>query len=306
MNPKRVVFIGADWPENERWCPHFMGVKAGLKKLDIPFIFVSCRPTLNVDTVIAFEPDLVIYGLADMIKHRDWRSEIRERLPNTKIVLWYGDYRDQRMVQLDADCSELDMMFVSNDAQEEHYKHKWKMKRVKFLPLGCEPIDVPAYDKRFSFPFVFIGGRITGGAFNARAKEIGDFDLQSELTIINSYEPDIRTNIYKAMPSIYSSSKIALDISHFTNIQGYTSIRYWEIPAFYGFALTKRWPGCEDFYPQDTRIYFDTLEEALELKDYYLQHETERQKIVAKAHKLSYNHSYDNRFKQMFKLLEGV
>lgn len=306
MIPKRIVVIGSDWPENETVCPHWVGIKAGLKKLNIPFLFVSCRPTLNVEAVISFNPDLVIYGLADMVKHREWREEIRQRLPDARIVLWYGDYRDHRMVQLDADCSELDMMFVSNDAQEQHYQRKWRMKRVKFLPLGCEPIDRPRINPKYAFPFVFIGGRIQGGAFNARAREIGNFEINTKLTIINSNEPDVRTNIYKAMPVIYSSSKVALDMSHFTDVQGYTSIRYWEIPAMWGFALTKRWPGCTEFYPENSRIYFDTLEEAIEKKDYYLAHETERQKILARAHELSYNHSYDHRFRQMFEFLEEI
>jgi hypothetical protein len=280
-----------------------VGMKIGLKRLGIPYLFVSCRPTLNLDTVVDFQPDLIVYGLLDIVKNRGWRKEIRERLPNATIVLWYGDYRDGRMIQLDADCSEMDAMFVSNDAQETHYKQKWNMKAVHFLPLGCEPSAKPVYNDGLSYPFVFLGGIIPTGLFHERAQEIEHFKIQDKLTVINSYDPELRGKIYRLMPAIYSSSKVALDISHFTNIKKYTSIRYWEIPAYFGFALTKRFPGCEQFYPEDTRVYFDTHNEAIEKKDYYLTHEKERVAMLTQAHELSYNHTYDKRFATMFSLL---
>lgn len=303
FKPKKVVFIGTDWPENEKYCPHFLGVKAGLKKMDIPFRFVSCRPTLNIAEIVSYKPDLVIYGVLDMIKNPKWRHEIREKLPHAKIVNWYGDFRDTRMIQVDADCSEMDAMFVSNNTQEERYKWKWKMKEVHFLPLGCEPIPKPLYNPKFAFPFVFIGGQIMDGPFHPRASMIEDFKVKGGLTLINSYDAQLRAKVYRAMPEIYSSAKVCLDISHFTDVRGYTSIRFWEIPAYFGFALTKRWPGCEDFYQSDSHAYFDTFEEALELKDYYLNHESERLKMVERAHKLSYNHDYKSRFERMFALL---
>lgn len=303
MIPKRIVVIGSDWPENEQWCPHWQGIKAGLRRLGVPSLFVSCRPTLNIDSVVAFDPDLVIYGLMDIVKNAHWRAEIRQRLPSATIVMWYGDFRDDRMNQPDADCSELDAMFVSNDAQEKRYSRKWKMKKVNFLPLGCEPIDKPQVDSRYAFDFVFIGGQIQEGAFHDRASFVETMKIKSDLVLVNSYDPAVRSRIYRAMPKIYSSSKMALDVSHFTNIKKYTSIRYWEIPAFFGFALTKRWPGCEEFYPENSRIYFDTMEEAIEKKDYYLKHEPQRQAILKRAHALSYNHSYDHRLNQMFGML---
>lgn len=306
MTPKRVVFIGATWPENERYCPHFLGVRAGLKKLGIPYRFVTCRPALNVDEVVEFEPDLVIYGLMDMVKNHEWRREIRERLPNAAIVMWYGDYRDDRMVQPTADCSEMDGMFVSNGdpEQKRRYKKIWRMKDVQFLPLGCEPAPERVIDQRFQgskYDFIFIGGSIPNGAFHERASFIGKLKSDHGLTIINSPDAQVRSRIYRAMPAIYSTSRVALDVSHFTDIPMYTSIRYWEIPAYYGFALTKRFPGCEQFYPSSMRVYFNTIEEAVELKDYWLKHD--RTKMVDAAHEHSYNHTYDGRFKKMFSMI---
>lgn len=274
-----------------------------MERLGVPYLFISCRPTLEIGAVLAFQPDLVIYALRDMIAHPEWRQEIREKLPKAKIVMWYGDLRDDQTTQIDADCSELDAMFVSNDAQESFYKRKWKVPAVHYLPLGCEPIPKPKPNGMYNFPFVFIGGQFTEGAFQKRMGLIERFKTEAGLTLVNSFEPQTRSRIFQAMPAIYSSSKVSLDISHFTNIQGYTSIRFFEIPAFWGFALTKRFPGCEELYPEDTRVYFDTFDEAVEKKAYYLGHEKERTAMVAKAHKWSYNHTYDRRFLKMFELL---
>lgn len=304
MKPNRIVVVNTDWPELEKYCPNWQGMRAGLKRLGIPFKFVSCRPSLNVEEIFSFQPDLVIYALKDMItKHAAARRHIREKLPQAKIVMWYGDYRDESTGQERADCSDLDAMFISNDAQADYYKMIWRAPVVHFLPLGCEPLEQPVTDKKFAFDFVFIGGQITGTAFHSRARIIEDFKVNGGLTIVNSFEPQMRLRIFQAMPAIYSTAKISLDISHFTDVLRYTSIRYWEIPAFFGMPLTKRFPGCEEFYPENTRAYFDTFDEAMEKKNYYLTHEAERQKLITRAHERSSLHTYEQRFLQMFKIL---
>jgi spore maturation protein CgeB len=303
MRPSKVTIIAADYPELEKYCPNWQGMKAGMERLGIPYQFISCRPTLDVGAVVAYGADLVIYALRDMVLHPEWRHEIREALPNAKIVMWYGDLRSDETGQYDADCSEMDAMFVSNDAQEKYYKSKWRMKAVHYLPLGCEPLKQPKLSKMFNFDFVFIGGQISEGMFRGRAETIETLKVRGNLKVVNSFEPKMRARIYQEMPAIYSSSKVCLDVSHFTYIKGYTSIRFFEIPAMFGFALTKRFPGCEELYPEGTRVYFDTFDEAIKLKDYYLTHDKERAAIVAKGHEWSYNHTYDKRFEKMFSLL---
>jgi spore maturation protein CgeB len=297
----RIVYIGATYPELELHCPNFKGVKAGLKRLGHPHLFLTCRPQFTeFETVKDFKPDIIIYGLLDMIKHQDWRNRLKTENPQAKIVMWYGDLRLEDM-QIMADCRELDAMFISNDGQEKMYKKVWGVKEVHFLPLGAEPIDKPMFNPKYAFDFVFIGGKITSTHFMDRYKEINEFEKHG-LFVINSNLDKMRARIMEAMPEIYSSSKICLDISHFTNIDGYTSNRFWNIPAMHGFPLTKRFPMCEEMFKN--RVYFDTFEEALDKKDYYLTHETERLDIINKAHEESYNHTYDKRFLEMFNKLE--
>lgn len=299
----KLALIASDYPDYENYCPNNIGMKAGLDRLGIDWKFFSCRGGSDwVSEVIEYNPTFVVYGLPDIIRHSTWKEQIRDALPLATIVFWYGDLRNESMNYPKADCSKtIDAMFVSNNAQKEFYRKNLNIKNVYFLPLGSEPQN-PKFNNKFAFDFVFIGSKNFGGQFYDRAKLINKFEESGALRI-DSQHPNLRKKIYKAMPEIYKSSKIVLDISHFTDIDGYTSIRYFEIPAFNGFALTKRFPGCEKFYTNKERVYFDTFEEAIRLKNYYTVNIKARNAMLKKARKKMWEHSYDKRFQQMFDLL---
>lgn len=307
MQPSRVAIIGTDHPSYELYCPNWVGMLAGLKTLGIERELFTCRPTLDIDALVEYAPDLVVYGLIDMVKHANWRAEIRARLPEAKIVLWYGDYRDRRTGQITADLSEIDCMFVSNNGQSAWYERLWKARKCLYLPLGSEIYDV-AVNPRFAFDFVFIGARITGARFMDRAKTIWKYAQEDGLKIIDGPvgRPDLREKVFRNMPAIYRSAKIVLDQSHFTDVDRYTSNRHWIIPACGGFALTKRFPGCEIDYPEGTRAYYNTYEESIELKDYYLAHPEEREKIRLAGLAHARIHTYEHRFRRMFELLYSL
>lgn len=304
MRPQRVGIIGTTFPSYERHCANWSGMQQGLETLGIEHRLFSCRPDFSIDEVVQFNPDLLIYGLIDMVKNEHWRRELRIKLPKAKIVMWYGDYRDRSTGQIRADMSEIDCMFISNDAQSEWYKRIWKVPRCLYLPLGS-PIYTEEYQKRFDFDFVFIGATITGARFFERAKTMWEYRRDHGLKIIDGpvNRPDLREKVFQSMPAIYRSSKICLDQSHFTDAHRYTSNRHWIITASGGFALTKRFPGCELDYPEGTRVYFDTFKESLELRDYYLKHPEEREKIRLAGYQHAQNHTYDKRFARMFGIL---
>lgn len=306
MKPKRVAIIGADWPEYEKYCPNFVGMQLGLTEMGIEHQLFSCRPNFNPFEVVEYQPDLIVYGLIDMVKHAEWRKILREELPDTKIVMWYGDLRNDDTGQITADMSEIDAMFVSNDAQSEYYRRRWKVPECHFLPLGS-PVWDPPIKSKYGLNFIFVGAIITGAGFMDRAKIMINLKQQG-LKVIDApaqSRGELRAKILKDLPSLYRSAVVTLDWSHFTDIPGYTSNRFWIITGAGGFALTKRWPGCEEFYPEGTRVYFDTPEEALALKDYYLTHLEEREKIRAAGHAHAKHHTYSNRFATMFDVIYG-
>lgn len=306
MKPNRVAIVGADWPEYEKYCPNFVGMQLGLAEMGIEHQLFSCRPALNVEALIAYQPDFIVYGLLDMVKTHQKRLIIRNALPDAKIVMWYGDLRNEDTTQIRADMSEIDGMFVSNAEQNEYYRNKWNVPECHFLPLGS-PLYSPVYKKQFDLDFIFVGATITGKGFLDRARIMLNLK-EKGLKIIDApaqKKPKLRATILKELPNLYYSAKISLDWSHFTDIEGYTSNRFWIITASGGFALTKRWPGCTDFYPEGTRAYFDTPEEALELRDYYLNHPEEREKICQAGYAHAIHHTYSKRFAKMFDVIYG-
>lgn len=301
--PRRVAIVGADWPVYEKFCPNFTGMQLGLQELGIEHRLFSCRPDLDVAALIAYRPDLVVYGLIDMARRRDWRLLIRAGLPDARIVMWYGDLRNGATGQVPVRMDEIDLMFVSNAAQGEFYRDLWKVPDCRYLPLGSPVYDVP-YQARYDFDFVFIGAQRPDGAFGARAQEVWQLKTAGLKTIdVPASQPSLRAKVLQAMPAIYRSSRISLDQSHFTDIEGYTSNRFFIVTGSGGFALTRWFPGCEDLYPIGTRAYFRSVDESIELKDYYLAHPGEREQIRAAGYLHARNHTYDHRFRAMFAAL---
>lgn len=304
--PKKVALIIATNPSYELYCPNFTGMQDGLRDLGIDFKVFSCRPRkdFSPQEVIDYKPDLVVYGLPDMALVEEWRARIRAGLQKAKIVMWYGDWRAN--LELKCNMSEIDCMFASNDASGDWYKENWKVPRFEFLPLGAS-IKNPVLDKKYDFPVVFIGQKFVGGWKLERAMKLQAIEeTKLGLQIINGdaqKNPALRAKIMQEVPSIYFSSKICLDMSHFSGIQGYTSNRCWIISACGGFALSEYWPGCEEFYPPGTRVWFKTIDEAIEKIRYYLSHDDEREKIRLAGIKNAKNHTYDKRWLKMFEYL---
>lgn len=306
MKPTKVALIISTYPDYELYCPNFTGMQDGLKKLKIPFKVFSCRPTFNPSEVVEYQPDFVLYGLPDMAIHKEWRDVIRKGLPEAKIVMWYGDWRAN--LEIKVDMSEIDCMFASNDASGEYYIKHWKVPRFEFLPLGASIVKAEVKDK-FKFPVVFIGQRMLMGWKTSRAMKLQEIENTGiQIQCINAdakSKPQLRKKIMMEAPSIYRSSTITLDMSHFSGIQGYTSNRCWNIPAAGGFALSEYWPGCEEFFPEGTRVWFKTIPEAVEKIKYYLEHDDEREKIRLAGVENANNHTYDKRFINMFKKIYG-
>lgn len=304
--PKKVALVIATHPEYELYCPNFTGMQDGLRDLGIEYKVFSCRLRKDFDPkkVIDYKPDLVVYGLPDMALVEEWRARIRAGLQKAKIVMWYGDWRAN--LELTCNMSEIDCMFASNDASAEYYLKYWKVPRFQFLPLGAS-IKNPEFKKKFNFPVVFIGQKFLGGWKQDRAMKLQMIEESGVgLTILNGdaqQNPGLRAKIMKEVPNIYFSSKITMDMSHFSGIQGYTSNRCWIIPACKGFAISEYWPGCEEFFPEGTRVWFKTIEEGISKIKWYLNHDDERLKIRIAGMENAKNNTYDKRWLRMFDFL---
>lgn len=303
----KIVLAGANHPIYERTCASWKGLREAMKESEHEFVFLDMRYDPNfADKVIEYKPDLIIYLLDDIVYDKREAKEIAKALPDTKKVLWYGDYRDDEVASVpQTDCSQiLDAMFVSNNGQKEFYEGKYDIP-VHFLPLSCYKVYERQYNPRFEYNAVFIGS-MTGGKekWNDRQELINKIAQKEDITIINSKNPQERATINELMPEIYGSALFSLDVSHFWHIDKYTSNRGWVIPMMYGVALTKQYPGCKELYPEGTKIYFDTPEEAIKKIRYYKSRPKELEKIRKAGHDHTIkNHTYGHRLEQMFNIL---
>lgn len=94
------------------------------------------------------------------------------------------------------------------------------------------------------------------------------------------------------MNKIFSQSKISINILTDEN-RDFINFRNYEIPSQYGFQISEKSTKILEVFEENINIVcFENGEELNEKYNYYLKHDTERQKIVSN----SYNFMKDNRF----------
>lgn len=71
--------------------------------------------------------------------------------------------------------------------------------------------------------------------------------------------------------NLYANTKIAISISNYNDVQGYTSDRLLHCLSSGCLTMAKRFKGCEDYFTDGEHlIYFDTFDALKEKIDYYL------------------------------------
>jgi spore maturation protein CgeB len=299
----RIAFVGAQDRPHELACTHWSGIKSAKTEHDVKVF--CCRSGEGfVDDIIKWQPEILVYNLIDMALNEPARVKLRKELPNTKIVFWYTDCRTPETDQITVDISKtVDLFLVSNDGLKDFQAKHFGM-TPQFLPQAVTPIDAPVITKEASYDFLFIGGKINRGGFEKRMELITDLERNHGLTVLNGRTVNERAKLYKAMPRLYSSSTFTLDVSHFWHIPKYTSNRFWVIPGFWGFSLTKRFPQHEELYPEKVRVYWDTVEELMDIIDYYRHAEKERKDMIKKGWEWTVNHhTYAHRINRIVEIL---
>ncbi len=295
-------------------CDH-IGVKQGLEDLNLDYLLVDpCNKTVEEisEKIVEFNPDLVVYYM-DLLLSKQIPSSLKGRFDGLQ-VFWEMDYRplherieqsyDGQFQHWANEMINLDHIFMSNKGQLVEWKEFFKVD-TSYLPHGCYVLDKPQFDKDFKYPCVFMGGMLNNPPFDERKKLIEKIMELTEITHVNAYDRDTRNKNWTDMPKIYHSSDVVLDISHFWDNPGYASGRYFYSAGLGGCCVTKRFPDCEELYPEGIKIYFDTQEEAAEKIKYYQEHEKEREQIKLKA--FQYNkshHSFKIRFTQLLNKLD--
>lgn len=319
----RVIFVGNLY--TLPYSPDHAGVTQALKQLkesdeiedfeiaDPHYHHVSGKNI--VDTMKEFGPTLIVHGMTDSLTSR-WISQIGQAMPDVIQVMSMWDFRP-RILNYDGLWETwkeagkyLKLITLSNKEQLDWWREDFGVMTM-YWPHGCVVKDVE-FDPKFQYDCVFVGDRHMAPPYNERVKLIDEIDRLlrqngKKIEWINKPGGDAnqeRAQLWKDLGKIYYSSKTVLDISHFWQADGYASGRYFYTSGLGGCAISKRFPSCEELFPEGTKAYFDTPEEAVKKILFYIENELARDtmKKRGKVH-ANKHHTYDVRFKQLFNIL---
>lgn len=304
----RLAIVGAQNTVQERVCTHWTGLQAAFTRLPYESRLFCCRSGDRfIQDIIDWKPDILVYNLIDMAMNEAWRQELRHKLPDTKIVFWYTDCRTSATGQITVDISKtVDLFLTSSEDPKGFHKASFGMS-PQWLGQAAEPLPARQYSEKAAHDFIFIGGMFNRQGFEGRLNIVDELRKEHGLMQINGGSQIERAKVYQAMPKLYGSAKFTLDISHFWDIPKYTSNRYWVIPAFWGFGLTKRFPKHEELVPETHHVYWDTIDELLEKMDYYRKHEDERLTMIQKGWEYAKDHhTYEHRLRRLVELCATI
>ena len=319
----RVIYCGE--LDLTPYAPDHRGIRSGLEGLAREGMiedWTIVDPVLNspsevIGQIKEFNPDIIVHGNSDSLEHYII-PEIKKRLPKTKQVFWMLDFRPQDM-QYDGwwktwifNSEGLDLILLSNYDQIKWWQKEFKVP-VRFLPHGCY-VQEPVFDKQYAdIDLVFIGSRNESEPYRERVLLIDEIVQNLNISNVNfkwitETETDQRNKIWKEMPAIYHSAKLVLDISHFWDIKGYASGRYWYSAGLGGCCITRRFPMCEKFYQDKLHKWYfhDPIIAARLIIDLLSQPDLiKRTKLVAWEHNKKH-HNYKIRFKQILKYVREL
>ncbi len=84
-------------------------------------------------------------------------------------------------------------------------------------------------------------------------------------------------------------------------------MRNFEIPACGGFQLGHYAPSIEDYFIFGKEIaIYSNIDELKKQVGYYLENEQERERIRTAGYKRAENHTYKDRFEEIFRRISGT
>ncbi len=262
------------------------------------------------ETIPSFRPNLIIHGMTDSLSS-GWPAQIKSVLPDAVQVMSMWDYRPQNLNydglwdKWRQSGPALDLITLSNKGQLDWW-HKDFGVETMFWPHGCVVKEVE-FSEEYTYDSVFVGDKHNSYPYKERVDFIDNISRHLDpykITWVNKGGGDSdpeRAKVWQSLGAIYHSSKVTLDISHFWTDPGYASGRYFYTSGLGACAIAKRFPDCEELFPEGTKIYFDTPEEAADKMKFYIEHEKERNEVKRKGKEWANKyHSYSLRFKQLF------
>jgi len=280
--------LGFGWDEIPR----------AMEKLGLDYLLIEGMRNLDIKAVhraiLSYKPDYILLILKETV------PLLFDILPDlkkigTKIIYWFCD--PEHPVKQDLGDM-IDVMFLSNRGQLHEYKEAYNIKRIYYMPQGASPYIM----YRRNIPEICDVG-FTGALSKARLhntrREIFE-ELGKRFTI------SIKNNVRNNVAEFYSQSKVVLGGSDF-DCELYTSNRFFVALGCGACYVTKKFRGIELLTKNKKHLlWFENKDELFDILNYYLFHDTERNKIREAGYRLAMEkHTYEHRLRNILDIVEG-
>jgi len=274
-------------------------------------------------TAVLFEPDLIHLGKSESVAGQTIHK-IKERI-DTCVIHFYGDYRPEPQPWVIDIGQYVDWtLLYHKDKNLIQKHHAIGTANIGFWWVGTDlevfyPREIPkeydvvfmvnnSDDHREATGQGYMGRRELIDAIAAKGLHLHLFGRGWEylLDVPTVYlHPFVNGNEFA---EACSAAKITLGYN--TNrVYMYTS---WRRPlnsmACGAFHLTRYFPGLEEVFENGKHlVWFDSIAEAIELIEYYLTHDDEREQIAQTGRQeVIAHHTWDHRIAQMFEYMKEV
>ncbi len=265
--------------------------------------------------VIEQKPDLVIATYRFIHPNCIWR--IKKSSPSTPIIHINPDALTTFEYQ-QVFASPYDAYFTKDPYIVDFMRNKLKL-NAYYLPEAFNirvhkpidkdriqlekdvNIDVVTFGSMYPYRANMVGSLINSG-INVTLFGVADKRFPKK-EIIENFQNEYITGERKS--EVIYGSKIVFNNFHYAEIQS-ANVKYFEIFGIGGFQICDYKPILEEYSKTDiTRYTYKTLDEAIELINYYIPRTEERHKIAKEQMEhFIQNHTYEHRLKKMFSILK--
>lgn len=265
-----------------------LGIKElGMKKMNRRF----------VETADRIAADVVLLGHAEFIE-AETLIEIKKRLPNCKIAMWWVDWW-HNLVKYDRVMSRrmplLDALFMTSDPDfvRENYAPTREVEKFFFMPNSCDPsmdtgnahaLAAPQHDVLF-----------IGRAFGKRNEFLNHMKESMNDLNVGLYGQG-RKNFVTGhhYMDLISNSRIGVSFNRDNTMPLYTSNRMVHLAANGCLVMTPETPRMEELFTSDEVVFFDTQADCEEKIRHYLATPEDAAKIARAGQKRAHR-DYDTK-----------
>jgi hypothetical protein len=241
-------------------------------------------------------------------------QKLKKISPKTKFVMWYGDQRGNVIPPLI--CGRrgiLDALFITNECPNQFNTYnKFGIKQIRNFYHSFDPNEFKLFDTPVKYQVFFGGSRFNAKKFplcTLRAKLINRVRQKYKMVVhgggwnFPTEKWVLRTTYAKELRKSWTN----LGINHY-NITRYYNRRLFESVASGRLHITYYIPGMEKHFKNKQHlVWFKTIDQAIELINFYLKHPKEMKRIAKNGRDFFIKyHSWPTRIKQLKKKLESI